>query len=74
MLFRSNNNQIEEAEKQYKTAISLNPSLVEAHYNLGVFYEFYRKDPEKALTQYRKYMDLGGNDVRIQKLLKKAGQ
>ena len=62
-----------EAEKEYLQALALNPSLVEAYYNLGVFYEFYQKDTDKALLQYRKYIDRGGKDERIKNLLKKTG-
>ena len=66
----ANHNQFDEAENEYRAALSLNPTLVDAHYNLGVFYEFYRKDPSKALAQYRKYVDLGGTDTRVKTLLK----
>ena len=59
---------------EYQSAISLKPKLVEAYYNLGVFYEFYRKDTGRALTQYQKYVQLGGNDERVKKLLKKTSQ
>jgi len=65
---------LDQAEQEYQSAISLKPKLVEAYYNLGVFYEFYRKDTGRALTQYQKYVQLGGNDERVKKLLKKTSQ
>ena len=63
--------QLDEAEQAYQTAISLDPTLLDAYYNLGVFYEFHRKDTDKALAQYREYLKRGGTDDRITKLIKK---
>ena len=68
----SNLKQLDEAEKEYLTAISLNPKFTDAYFNLGVFYEFHRKDTEKALAQYREYLKLGGTDERISQLVKKV--
>ena len=67
-------NRLDEAEKEYKHAIALNPDLLDAYYNLGVFYEFHRKDTEKALAQYQEYVAHGGKDERIKKLLKNTVQ
>lgn len=68
----SNLKQLDEAEQEYRTAIELNPKLADAYFNLGVFYEFHRKNTEKALVQYREYLKLGGTDERISKLVKKV--
>ena len=68
------NNQLDDAEQEYRKVLELNPNLVEAHYNLGVFYEFHKKDTEAALTQYRKYLALGGKDKRIQSLVEEVSQ
>jgi hypothetical protein len=42
---------------------------LEAHYNLGVFYELHRRDAVKALAQYRRYYDLGGRDERVERIV-----
>ena len=68
----ANLDKLDQAEEAYQAAISLNPKLKEAYYNLGVFYEFHRKDTALALAQYRKYVELGGEDERIVNLLKKT--
>jgi tetratricopeptide (TPR) repeat protein len=59
----------EEAEEAYQKAIALKPALAEAHYNLGVLYELHRKDPIKALPYYRKYLELGGKDERVERIV-----
>ena len=46
------------------------PDSAEAHYNLGVFYELHRKDLPRALAQYHKYLDLGGRDDRVERIVK----
>lgn len=63
--------QLDDAEREYQTAISLEPNLTEGYYNLGVFYEFHRKDTDRALVQYQAYLQHGGTDERISKLVKK---
>jgi len=42
---------------------------LEAHYNIGVFYELHRKDMIKALVHYRRYRDLGGRDDRVERII-----
>ena len=59
----------DEAEHAYERAIELKPNLPEAHYSLGVFYELHRKDSVRALVQYRKYLDLGGKDERVERIV-----
>ncbi len=66
--------QLDKAEQSYQKAISLDPTLLDAYYNLGVFYEFHRKDTDKALKQYREYLKRGGTDDRITKLIKKVAK
>ena len=48
--------------------------MAEAHYNLGLFYELHKKDPIKALVQYRKYLELGGKDERVERIVRQAGK
>jgi tetratricopeptide (TPR) repeat protein len=64
---------LKQAEEQYQAALALNPRLSEAHYNLGLLYEFHHNAPEKALEYYKEYVKLGGQDERIAKLLKRVG-
>jgi Flp pilus assembly protein TadD len=64
---------LDEAEKEYEAAVSLKPALAEAHYNLGLFYELQRKDVGKALAQYRKYLELGGTDERVERIIRQMG-
>jgi len=65
---------LDEAERQYEAAINLKPDMAEAHYNLGLFYELHKKDPIKALVQYRKYLELGGKDERVERIVRQAGK
>jgi tetratricopeptide (TPR) repeat protein len=64
---------LKQAEEQYQAALALDPRLLEAHYNLGLLYEFHHNAPEKALKYYKEYVKLGGQDERITKLLKRVG-
>ena len=67
-------NRLEEAEQSYERAVELKPDYAEAHYNLGVFYELHRKDMPKALAQYHKYLDLGGRDDRVERIVGSGGR
>jgi Tfp pilus assembly protein PilF len=67
-------NRLEEAERSYKRAVTLKPDHAEAHYNLGVFYELHRKDLPRALAQYHRYLDLGGRDDRVERIVGSAGR
>jgi tetratricopeptide (TPR) repeat protein len=62
-------NKLDEAEKEYEAAVELKPKLAEAHYNFGIFYELHKKDAGKALAQYRKYLELGGKDERVERIV-----
>jgi hypothetical protein len=52
----------------------LKPDYAEAHYNLGVFYELHRKDLPKALAHYQMYLNLGGRDDRVARIVGSAGR
>jgi Flp pilus assembly protein TadD len=67
-------NRLEEAEQSYERAVELKPDYAEAHYNLGVFYELHRKDLPKALAQYHKYLNLGGRDDRVERIVGSGGR
>ena len=68
------NGQIEQAEHEYLTALDLDPNLAETYYNLGIFYEFHKQDLDQALQYYREYLERGGEDERIRRLVDDLGR
>lgn len=48
----------EMAIDEYERVISLNPNDADAHYNLAIIYDEYRKNPKRAIQHYRKYLEL----------------
>ena len=67
-------NRLDEAERSYERAVALKPDYAEAHYNLGVFYELHRKDLPKALAHYHQYLNLGGRDDRVERIIGTSGR
>ncbi|MGH7255154.1 MAG: tetratricopeptide repeat protein [Nitrospirales bacterium] len=65
---------LDEAERALARAIALKPTLLEAHYNLGILYELHRKEPVKALGPYRRYLELGGRDERVERIVRDVGK
>src|SRR5947199_228729 len=63
-----------EAEQAYEEAIRLRPTMAEAYYNLGVFYEFHMRDTARALVTYTTYLELGGEDERVQRIVREVKQ
>lgn len=57
------------AQSSYMKALTLNDRSPELHYNLGNFFEFHGVDLGKAAEHYRQYLELGGKDQRITRLL-----
>jgi tetratricopeptide (TPR) repeat protein len=51
-----NNKQYKEAINEYERVLELRPADPDTHYNLGVLYDDYLKDREKALYHYQKYL------------------
>lgn len=49
------------AEKYYMRAISLNPSMANAHYNLALLHDIYYQDIGKAIQHYERYLSLINN-------------
>ncbi|OGW98820.1 MAG: hypothetical protein A3G33_07990 [Omnitrophica bacterium RIFCSPLOWO2_12_FULL_44_17] len=56
MLYEQQN--YENAAKQYQRAIELNPMDSWAHHNLGIICDYYLKDNTKAVEHYKKYIKL----------------
>ena len=48
----------QEALLEYQRAIEIDSKYARAHLNLGILFDLYLQDLEKALQQYRKYLDL----------------
>jgi len=70
----------QEALNQYQRAIEIDADYAPAHLNLGILFDLYLQDLEKALQQYQKYQVLNNEDnpqvsgwiVDIERRLKKA--
>jgi tetratricopeptide (TPR) repeat protein len=54
-----------DAEREYLTALDIDPSDAHAHYNLGILYDDELKDKRRAAMHYRRYLKLrpGAPDV-----------
>lgn len=52
------NKQYKEAIGEYEQVLELRPSDPETHYNLGVLYDDYVRDREKALYHYQRYLSV----------------
>lgn len=50
------NKQYKEAIREYEQVLELRPNDPDTHYNLGVLYDDYQRDREKALYHYQKYL------------------
>jgi Flp pilus assembly protein TadD len=48
----------QDALLEYRRAIEIDSRYARAHLNLGILFDLYLQDLEKALQQYRKYLDL----------------
>jgi len=46
------------AQNTFEESLKFNPDNPEAHYNLGLLYENYSREPMKAALHYRKYLRL----------------
>jgi len=50
------NKMFREAIKEYERVLELRPNDPDTHYNLGILYDDYRKDREKALYHFQQYL------------------
>ena len=48
----------DDALLEYQRAIEIDSKYARAHLNLGILFDLYLQDLEKALQQYRRYLDL----------------
>jgi tetratricopeptide (TPR) repeat protein len=56
---------LDEAVSAYKEAEKLSPNDIETQKQLGIVYEFFKKDEKTAYVYYKKYVALGGTDQVI---------
>jgi tetratricopeptide (TPR) repeat protein len=54
-----------EAEAAYLRAISAEPNYAPAHLNLGVLYDLYLAEPQKALEQFQRYLEIAGENKQV---------
>jgi tetratricopeptide (TPR) repeat protein len=54
-----------EAEAAYLHAIAAEPNYAPAHLNLGVLYDLYLAEPQKALEQFERYIEIAGENKQI---------
>jgi tetratricopeptide (TPR) repeat protein len=66
-----------EAEAAYLRAIAAEPNYAPAHLNLGVLYDLYLAEPQKALEQFERYIAIAGENKQVSgwviELRKRAG-
>jgi Tfp pilus assembly protein PilF len=54
-----------DAEVAYQKAIAAEPNYAAAHLNLGVLYDLYLSEPQKALEQFERYIAIAGENKQV---------
>ncbi len=54
-----------DAEAAYLRAITSEPNYAPAHLNLGVLYDLYMAEPQKALEQFERYIEIAGENKQV---------
>jgi tetratricopeptide (TPR) repeat protein len=54
-----------DAEAAYLRAIAAEPNYAPAHLNLGVLYDLYLQEPQKALEQLERYIEIAGENKQV---------
>ncbi len=54
-----------EAEAAYQHTIAVEPNYAPAYLNLGVLYDLYLAQPQKALEQFEHYLTLAGDNKQV---------
>ncbi|MEO7207659.1 MAG: tetratricopeptide repeat protein [Steroidobacteraceae bacterium] len=54
-----------DAETAYLGAIAAEPNYAPAHFNLGVLYDLYLQEPQKALEQFERYIEIAGENKQV---------
>jgi tetratricopeptide (TPR) repeat protein len=55
----------QDAEAAYQHAIAAEPNYAAAHLNLGVLYDLYLAEPQKALEQFERYLEIAGDNKQV---------
>ncbi len=63
------NSQADAALEELTLALTIDPDSRETHRLLGITYQFYLGDAERARAHYRKFLDLGGDPAQVDRLL-----
>ena len=53
----------DEARRYYARALELDPNYAYAHLNIGILYDLYLQDAEKALPHYQRYQELAPREA-----------
>ncbi len=53
------------AEAAYLKALEVEPDYAAAHLNLGVLYDLYLGEPQKALEQFERYVAIAGDNKQV---------
>jgi tetratricopeptide (TPR) repeat protein len=53
------------AEAAYLKALAVEPDYAAAHLNLGVLYDLYLGEPQKALEQFERYVAIAGDNKQV---------
>jgi tetratricopeptide (TPR) repeat protein len=54
-----------DAEAAYQHTIAADPTYAPAHLNLGVLYDLYLAEPQKALDEFERYIELAGQNKQV---------
>jgi len=54
----------DEARRDYAKALDLDPNYAYAHLNIGILYDLYLQDTEKAMQHYQRYRELTPGEAR----------
>jgi tetratricopeptide (TPR) repeat protein len=54
-----------DAEAAYLRSIAAEPNYAPAHLNLGVLYDLYLSEPQKALEQFERYIEIAGENKQV---------
>ncbi len=63
-IFLREQGRFDDAERAYRSALDVWPDHAETHRNIGVLYDLYRGEHDKALQHYHRYQELTGNTDR----------
>ena len=54
-----------DAQAAYERSIAADPNFAAAHLNLGVLYDLYLAQPQKALEEFERYLAIAGDNKQV---------